>query len=406
MLHSAFQVHNPQALMNTPPANEQDLQKTFRQFNQLALRLQTSQFELKTQLESLQNQLVTVNRQRLDELAAKENLAQHLQQLLQVLPVGVVVLNAQGQVISANPAVNQILEMELEGRSWREVIAQVFAPQADDGHEISLRNGKRVRLATQSLLDQGQLIVVDDLTQTRQLQKTVAQQQRLSLLGKTAASLAHQIRTPLSAMLLYVEDALSQVSDTHNTQRNLTQIKTKVQQLNQQVEDLLIFSRGDIALTDRVALADLLKSSIENVQGVSNRSLICVHCDATVKHQQLLCQQSAMIGLFTNLLRNAIEACDGEAVINIEIAKTDDENYPCRIDIIDNGIGMSEQQLAQLFEPFITHKSNGTGLGLAIVKRIADAHQIRIEFFSQHNQGTQVSLWLPATALTSVGEPA
>ncbi len=416
MLQTSFQVVKTQSLFNAPSSiiddalNEQDLQKTFKQFNQLALRLQTSQLALKTQLENLQYQLVTVNRQRLDELAAKETLAQHLQQLLKVLPVGVVVLNAQGQVLSANPAVNLILEIELMGRSWREIIEQIFAPQPDDGHEISLRNGKRVRLSTQSLSDQGQLIVIDDLTQTRQLQKTVSQQQRLSLLGKTAASLAHQIRTPLSAILLYLDDALLQVNDTQNTQRNLAHMKTKIQQLNQQVEDFLIFSRRDIALTDRVNIGDLLQSSIENVQGVSHRSRIFLHTYPAVKTYQLICQQSAMIGLLTNLLRNAIESCDREscddAVIKIEISATDNVQFPCRIDIVDNGIGMTETQLNQLCEPFVTSKSTGTGLGLAIVKRIADVHNIRLEFLSQPDIGTQVILWLPATALHIAGENA
>ena len=317
-----------------------------------------------------------------------------------------VVLNAKGQVLSANPAVQVILETDLMGHSWRDIIEQVFAPQPDDGHEISLRNGKRVRLATQSLADQGQLIVIDDLTQTRQLQKTVAQQQRLSLLGKTAACFAHQIRTPLSAILLYVDDALAQVNDTDNTQKNLAYIKTKVRQLNQQVEDLLVFSRRDIARTDRVAITELLQTSIENVQGVSQCSLITLHCEVALQSQRMICQQSAMIGLFTNLLRNAIEASDHDAVIHIEIASTDQHQYPCRIVIADQGVGMTAQQLAQLSEPFITSKSTGTGLGLAIVKRIAEAHHLKIEFFSEPGAGTQVVLWLPAQALSSVGECA
>lgn len=419
MLQTTFQQRKPVTVSSVQPADvsalitEQDLQKTFKQFNQLALRLQTSQLALKTQLECLQGQLVTVNRQRLEELAAKETLAQHLQQLLQVLPVGVVVLNAQGQVLSANPAVQVILEAELTGpeligpelvgRSWRDIIVEFFDPQPDDGHEISLRNGKRIRLATQSLSDQGQLIVIDDLTQTRQLQKTVAQQQRLSSLGRTAACFAHQIRTPLSAILLYVDDAMAQVNDRDNTEKNLTYIKTKVRQLNQQVEDLLIFSRADIALTDCVAITDLLQTSIENVQGVSRRALITLCCDPLWQSQHIICQQSAMIGLFTNLLRNAIEASENAAVIDLAIVATDDEQYPCKIVIADQGIGMTPQQLAQLSEPFVTSKSTGTGLGLAIVKRIADVHHMKINFFSQPGIGTQVILWLPAQGLNKSG---
>ncbi|MFX5472275.1 PAS domain-containing sensor histidine kinase, partial [Acinetobacter baumannii] len=92
----------------------------------------------------------------------------------------------------------------LVGMLWREVIARCFAPREDDGHEISLRDGRRLSIATRSLNGEpGQLILLNDLTDPRRPQEQLARHERLSALGRMVASLAHQIRTPLSAALLY-----------------------------------------------------------------------------------------------------------------------------------------------------------------------------------------------------------
>ena len=82
--------------------------------------------------------------------------------------------------------------MSLVGQKWFEVIQQAFSPREDDGHEISLRNGRKVRLAI-SASTTGQLILITDLTETRLLQSRISDLQRLSSLGRMVASLAHQV---------------------------------------------------------------------------------------------------------------------------------------------------------------------------------------------------------------------
>ena len=87
----------------------------------------------------------------------------------------------------------------LENERWLDVIHRAFSPKDDDGHEVSLKDGRRVKLAI-SASDLGQLILITDLTETRLLQSRLSDLQRLSSLGKMVASLAHQVRTPLSAL--------------------------------------------------------------------------------------------------------------------------------------------------------------------------------------------------------------
>ena len=134
-----------------------------------------------------------------------------LRHILQVIPTGIVVLDARGFVAQANPVALDMLGEPLLQQRWIDVIARSFRPRSDDGMEVSLHDGRRVQLQLSALEPlPGQLIVMTDLTETRELQARVAQLQRLSALGKMMASLAHQIRTPLSGAMLYAQNLQNQ----------------------------------------------------------------------------------------------------------------------------------------------------------------------------------------------------
>ena len=138
-------------------------------------------------------------------LGTLEQQVERYQQVLDVMPAGVILLDTQGIVREANPEASKLLELPLVGERWFEVIQKAFAPREDDGHEISLRNGRKVRLAI-SASATGQLILITDLTETRLLQSRISDLQRLSSLGRMVASLAHQVRTPLSSAMLYASN--------------------------------------------------------------------------------------------------------------------------------------------------------------------------------------------------------
>ena len=138
------------------------------------------------------------------------NMSNQMAHILQAMPSGVVIIDGDGVVTLANPVATELLGRPLQGLRWFDIIHRAFAPQDDDGHEVSLKNGRRVKLAITPLAPEpGQLIVLTDLTETRLLQKNLSHLQRLSALGKMVATLAHQVRTPLSAALLYASNLAS-----------------------------------------------------------------------------------------------------------------------------------------------------------------------------------------------------
>ena len=372
-------------------ASRAGLEQAFALFNQMSTQLSSSYSMLEARVTELKGQLALVSAQRMQELAEKERLANRLQSLLDLLPGGVIVIDGQGVVREANPVARNLLGQPLAGMLWRQVIARNFAPREDDGHEISLKDGRRLSIATRSLrAEPGQLVLLTDLTETRRLQDQLSRHERLSALGRMVASLAHQIRTPLSAALLYASHLTEQVLPVEQQQRFAGRLKERLHELEHQVRDMLIFARGDLPLPDRLApaaLFDALRSAAEpHVLGMQVRW----QCDS--RAGELLCNRDTLVGTGLNLIENAIQAGGREAHLKVHLYPRGDTVRLC---VSDNGPGIDSVTLARLGEPFFTTKTTGTGLGLAVVKAVARAHQGDVQLRSRPGRGTCAIITLP-----------
>ncbi len=372
-------------------ASRAGLEQAFALFNQMSTQLSSSYSMLEARVTELKGQLALVSAQRMQELAEKERLANRLQSLLDLLPGGVIVIDGQGVVREANPVARNLLGQPLAGMLWRQVIARNFAPREDDGHEISLKDGRRLSIATRSLrAEPGQLVLLTDLTETRRLQDQLSRHERLSALGRMVASLAHQIRTPLSAALLYASHLTEQVLPVEQQQRFAGRLKERLHELEHQVRDMLIFARGDLPLPDRLApaaLFDALRSAAEpHVLGMQVRW----QCDS--RAGELLCNRDTLVGTVLNLIENAIQAGGREAHLKVHLYPRGDTVRLC---VSDNGPGIDSVTLARLGEPFFTTKTTGTGLGLAVVKAVARAHQGDVQLRSRPGRGTCAIITLP-----------
>lgn len=390
----------PENLQEMPAPVEQasraGLEQAFALFNQMSTQLSTSYSMLEARVTELKGQLALVSAQRMQELAEKERLAHRLQSLLDLLPGGVIVIDGQGVVREANPVARNLLGQPLVGMLWRQVIARNFAPREDDGHEISLKDGRRLSIATRSLhAEPGQLVLLTDLTETRRLQDQLSRHERLSALGRMVASLAHQIRTPLSAALLYASHLTEQVLPVEQQQRFAGRLKERLHELEHQVRDMLIFARGELPLPDRLApkaFFDALRAAAEpHVLDMQVRW----QCDS--RAGELLCNRDTLVGSVLNLIENAIQAGGREARLKIHLYSRSDSLRLC---ISDNGPGIDSVTLARLGEPFFTTKTTGTGLGLAVVKAVARAHQGDVHLRSRPGRGTCAVLTLPLLGAT------
>ena len=377
--------------LGATPSTPAQLEHAFSLFNQMSTQLTDSYSLLEARVNELKGELAFVSAQRMAELAEKERLANRLQNLLDLLPGGVIVIDDRGLVREANPAASELLGLPLEGELWRHVIARCFAPREDDGHEVSLKDGRRLSIATRSLdAEPGQLVLLNDLTETRRLQDQLARHERLSSLGRMVASLAHQIRTPLSAALIYASHLTEQVLPVETQQRFAGRLKERLHELEHQVRDMLVFARGELPLTDKVApkaLMQALQAAAQtHVQGVSMRW----QCDAY--GGLVLCNRDTLVGALLNLIENALQAGTPQVRLKVHLYARDNTLRLC---VSDSGSGIEPKVLERLGEPFFTTKATGTGLGLAVVNAVVRAHQGQLQLRSRLGRGTCALLSLP-----------
>jgi two-component system sensor histidine kinase FlrB len=318
-----------------PQQSDDAVDSALDMFNRMSRQITDSYRTLESRVNQLSGELSEESLQRQHELEKKEQLANQLTTLLKALPAGVVVLDSQGVVTQTNPAAVGLLGEPLNGEHWIGVIQRCFAPRQDDGHEISLKDGRRVSIEIRTMENQpGQLILLTDMTETRQLQSQLAHARRLSAMGKMVASLAHQIRTPLSAAILYGGHLTEPSLDEEMRQRCANRLMSRLAHLEQQVRDMLIFARGETRMAEELSVTTLAAALKSAVDAIAERSGAQLILDTRGAEGHLLCNRDALVGACTNLVNNSIEA--GATSVRLNLRGCDHE---LAIEVSDNGPG-------------------------------------------------------------------
>lgn len=211
----------------------------------------------------------------------------------------------------------------------------------------------------------------------QQLGDVLSRHQRLAALGEMAATLAHQIRTPLSAALLYASNASNAALLPTRRDELLGRAIGCLHNLEQLVGDMLGFARGAAASDSPVALNDIsiAVSNAAHALVRSGQRLRVINTDETA----IVCgNRAALVGAVLNLVSNALQAGGKAASVRVECRV---EGRHAEIRVSDNGPGVPAELRQRIFEPFYTTRADGTGLGLAVVKSVAEAHggEIRVE---------------------------
>ncbi|WP_330130869.1 sensor histidine kinase [Shewanella xiamenensis] len=333
-----------------------------------------------------------------NQLREAANMSNRMEHILQAMPSGVVILNGDGIVTDANPVAVELLEQSLCGARWIDVIHTAFAPQDDDGHEVSLRNGRRVKFAITPLTPEpGQLIVLTDLTETRLLQKNLSHLQRLSALGKMVATLAHQVRTPLSAALLYAANLASPKLSESAKAKFQQKLVDRLNELERQVNDMLLMAKGrQDDLGELINLNDVIENVVANCEPIvaKHGAELAV---TNISNSLMLANVNALSSAVNNLVMNSLEA----GATQIQIV-ANDSNEQLHLNVIDNGKGLDAKMQQKVLEPFFTTKAQGTGLGLAVVQSVVRNHGGQIQLSCMPNKGCTVSLTFPQAKSAAV----
>jgi len=220
--------------------------------------------------------------------------------------------------------------------------------------------------------------------------ESLLRSETLASMGRMAAGIAHEIRNPLfiirsSAESLKEENPqLSEQIDEY--------IIDEVDRLNETLSDYLLFSRDEPAEKRPMDIAKTLNRSVKLIEGEAEKTGISIEKKIELNSAPFIGEEKKLRQAFLNILLNAIQAIDGEGKITVRLTKN--QKY-YEIQIEDTGVGIAQEELEKVFEPFYTSKPSGSGLGLSIVRSIIETHDGMIEIESKKGKGTRVTITLP-----------
>jgi len=238
---------------------------------------------------------------------------------------------------------------------------------------------------------------IDELIQafnimSRNLKKTI-DDNKLAIIGKMSAGIAHEIRNPLVSIRGLTEIFLEDCND-EETKNDLEVILKEVTRLNQFTEQLLQFSRPKEIVFERMSIIEAFEDVItmlkheykeKNIEIISNMD----------ESGYIIGDFDSVKQVLLNILFNAIQFSPKGGVISIKSYFSNIEKSMIKIEIADKGPGIPHENLSTIFEPFYTTRKGGSGLGLSIVKRIMHLHGGDIIIHSKVGIGTTVDLLFP-----------
>jgi two-component system sensor histidine kinase FlrB len=342
-----------------------DLQAAFRAFGSVSEQLTGAFDSLRGQVLKLQHDLTEAH-------AGNEHLAARLSALVKGLPGGVLVLDAQGDILETNPAANELLGEALLGQSLSTVLLRAVVARDTLSEHTELVSGRFVNLSRRDLAGGGEVVLLTDVTESHLMQVFMARQQRLLTMGELAAGLAHQIRTPLATALLYA----SQMTLPDRTSADLRRCSEKtidsLKQLDRLVNDMLSFAQGGTA-REAVSVSALLEQVAQWLRPAL-RGGIRLTIRTQAPELTVRANAPSLVSAILNLATNALQAA-ATTDLNLELLARRSESGGAQIVVSDNGPGIPAAIRERIFEPFFTTRTRGNGIGLSIVKSVVEAHR-------------------------------
>jgi two-component system sensor histidine kinase FlrB len=341
-----------------------ELQAAFLAFGSVSEQLSGAFDSLRTQVAQLRADLHEAH-------AGKEHLAARLSALITGLPGGVLVLDSGGEIQECNPVARELLGEPLPAQSFAAVLSRASAGAGGVGEHTELRSGRFVNISRRELPSGGEVVLLTDVTESHLMQVFLTRQQRLLTLGELAAGLAHQVRTPLAAALLYASQMTLPGRSPEDLSRCAERTVGSLKQLDKLVNDMLAFTHGGTA-REVVSVSALLEQVAQWLRPALRRGL---RVTISTQAPDLMVRANApsLVSAVLNLATNALQAATAELDLQLLARRT--AHGRAQIVVSDNGPGVPAHIRERIFEPFFTTRARGNGIGLAIVKSVVEAHQ-------------------------------
>ncbi len=357
--------------------------------------------------------------QRLRLLERIQEQMRQVQQIIDTVPEGVLLLDQTGNVILANPAGKNDLKTLANAQLGDTLthlgdvsIRQIFnAPSQDPWQQIGIENQSYEVIARPldtGVQSEGWVLVIRDVTQERETQRRVYLQERLAAVGQMAAGIAHDFNNILVPVTLYSEMLLEEPTLRSEAQEWVKTILSLSQRATSVTQQFLDFSRKGVMSPVEVNLRDFFEDFITLINRMLPENIHVVHkpCEEQVV---IRADPGRLQQVLINLAINARDAMSdgGQLTFDISTLTVHPNKRPpyrdmkpgawLRLRIIDTGFGIPSDVLPHIFEPFFTTKpvGQGTGLGLSQVYGIIKQHDGYIDVESSKGKGTTFTIYLP-----------
>lgn len=428
-------------VVHTAPESMEDISRfadSYASFNRIINSLQRQYIALEEEFGEQNRQLIETNRKLADMTSRNLKANEFLNGILTSISAGVVAVDRQGIVTHFNPAASLLLGIpasQVLGKLYRDVIPPGNLIEAnalraaESGHgvdsvekSIDLPDGSRLTVAVSTAIisdDSGNVSgaveVFHDLSRTKKMEQELVRLTTLAALGEMAATIAHEVRNPLSGIGGFASLLKRDLAEDDPRRRLVDKITRGVESLNKTVTTLLNYTRFDEVNREDLAYGEFLHRTVEQYRHdhadiVDGSTIEIVDSGRSQRSFNVRIDPMLLRQLFYNLYTNAIEASSKAVIIKIEFAQlprqTAVQKYADRVllgvdetvvetVISDNGPGIAAEHLERVFSPFFTTKQDGNGLGLAVSWKVAKAHGGDITAANGASGGAQFTLVLP-----------
>jgi len=242
----------------------------------------------------------------------------------------------------------------------------------------------------------GMVAVIRDVTEIKDLNEEVARHKRLAALGKLSAGIAHEIRNPLSSIRGLAQFVYNSFSKTDERKEDLNTIIQEVDRLNKLVVQVLDFAKLKKPNLTPFSLNDLIRKIVELFKLEIKDKQIKFDLELSPDISQIQADEDQVRQITMNVIINAIQAIPKKGEIKIKTERALLKGEPAiKLIIEDSGIGITEKDFSQIFDPFFSTKERGSGLGLSIVYKLVEGHQGEIKVESKEGKGTKFVIFLP-----------
>ena len=362
-----------------------------------------------TQIGELVNAFTLMTNELKQNINEIERQKKQIETILLHMTDGVIAFNMEGKIIHINTAAMNLLKLEQKDNSFEKIFNKLklninlekiiyLENWTSSEHRLTIED-KCVNLFFVPFQDEnnrqaGLIVVIQDITEHVKLD---------NMRKEFVADVSHELKTPITSIMGYADTLLEGEYDKDTQQKFLGVISSEARRMARLVTDLLTLSKYDskkVKLEEtEFDLGELTKKCQERLKFEIEKKHQNVECFVTANVPPVSADKYGIERVVLNILSNAIKYTPENGKIKIYVGFVYNDAY---IKIIDNGIGISEQDLTRIFDRFYradkerTREMGGTGLGLSIAKEILDQNKGSIDIRSELGKGTEVIIRIPA----------